>query len=530
MMNSLEKTWAGLTVGQRLALAGVLAVVFGGIILIAQWAERPPYGVLFSNLEPQDAGAVTGKLRELKVDYHLSQGGRAIEVPADKVYDLRLSMASEGLPRGGSAGFELFDKTSFAATDFSQHLNYRRALEGELERTIRQLDGVTDTRVHLAIPEKQLFIDKEEPVTASVVLHMRPGYQVPERQVAGIVHLVSSAVEGLKPDNVTVHDAQGELLSASGGPGPQLTGGQVELQERYERRLESALQRLGDQVLGPGRSAIRVSAELNWDQMETTSETFRPSGPNGRNLPVQEQDTRESYAPRSARPASGIPGATSNLKPLSVTANGDGNGQYTNTRADRHYAVSKVVQRRIEAPGKIRRLSIAVLLDQTIGTTQQQALKNAFAAAAGLEMDPVAEGGRGDRIELLPMKFDRSAETEATRAADTEAKRGLQSDLARNGAAVLIVVILAVASLLVGRRLLAARPEPFDALVGGPAPTLATAGAGTYSGPAGAGRIESGGSTRHPGAPASRSDRVRQLAAERPDEVARQLQSWMAEP
>src|SRR6266498_3879147 len=164
-MSSLEKTWASLSMGQRLALGGVLAVVFGGILLVAEVAGRPPYGVLFSNLEPQDAGAVTSKLREMKVDYHLSQGGRAIEVPAEKVYDLRLQMATEGLPRGGSAGFELFDKTNFAATDFSQHLNYRRALEGELQRTIQQLDGVTDARVHLAMPEKQLFIEKEQPVT-----------------------------------------------------------------------------------------------------------------------------------------------------------------------------------------------------------------------------------------------------------------------------------------------------------------------------------------------------------------------------
>src|SRR5262249_34918073 len=161
--------------------------------------------------------------------------------------------------------------------------------------------------------------------------------------------------------------------------------------------------------------------------------------------PVQEQDTRESYAPHSARPASGIPGATSNLQPLSVTGSSEGSGQYTNTRTDRHYVVSKVVQRRIEAPGKIRRLSIAVLLDQTIGMRQQEALKSAFAAAAGLEMESAAQGGRGDRIELLPMKFDRSAETAATRAADSESKRGFQAGLIRNGAAVLIVVLVLIA-------------------------------------------------------------------------------------
>jgi flagellar M-ring protein FliF len=187
-----------------------------------------------------------------------------------------------------------------------------------------------------------------------------------------------------------------------------------------------------------------------------------------------------------------------------------------------------VIQRRVEAPGKIRRLSIAVLLDQTIGTTQQEALKNAFAAAAGLDMAPVADGGRGDRIELLPMKFDRTAETEANRAADTAVKHGFQTELVRNGAAVLIVVLVLVASLLVGRRLLAARPEPFDALLAD-APAPAVAGAGTYSGPAGAGRTGLDEPGRDPRASGSKAELVRQLAQERPDEVARQLQSWMSE-
>src|SRR2546423_14045 len=127
MLTSLQKTWGTLSLGQRTALVAVLAAVFGGMLLIAQTASRPTYAVLFSNLEAEDAGAVTSKLRELKVDYHITQGGRAIEVPADKVYDLRLTMATEGIPRGGNVGFELFDKTNFSATDFTQHLNYRRA-------------------------------------------------------------------------------------------------------------------------------------------------------------------------------------------------------------------------------------------------------------------------------------------------------------------------------------------------------------------------------------------------------------------
>ncbi len=532
MLTSFQKTWASLSFGQRFALGGVLAVVFGGLLLVAQMAGRPQYGVLFSNLEPQDAGSVTGKLRELKVDYQLSQGGRAIEVPADKVYDLRLSLASEGLPRGGSVGFELFDKTSFSATDFTQHLNYRRALEGELQRTIKELDGVVDTRVHLALPEKQLFIDKESPPTASIVLHLRPGYQVNERQVAGIVHLVSSAVEGLKPVNVTVHDAQGELLNTGGtsGPGPQLTGNQVEMQERYERRLETELQRLGDRVLGEGRAAIRVSAELNWDQTETTSETYKPSGPGGKNLPLSQQSVTEIYSQRPTRPVGGIPGVTSNLAaPAAVGPVAAGAGQYNNTNIKNEYAVSKVIEKQIAAPGKIRRLSIAVLLDQTISLAQQTALKNAFAAAAGLDVAPVSQGGRGDRIELLPMAFDKSAVAEATRTADTEAKQQFRTQAVRNGSAVMIVLLVMVSSLLVAKRILTPRQEPFEAMVADAALPASDdlPGPGTYSGrPASAPRGEP---TRAPAGVSAGSRRVRQLAADQPDAVARQLQVWLSE-
>jgi flagellar M-ring protein FliF len=520
----MQNLWGSLSMGQRLALGGVLLAVFAGILLVAQWAGRPPYGVLFSNLESQDAGAVTGKLRDQKIDYRLTDGGRTIQVPQDKVYDLRLSLATEGLPRGGSAGFELFDKPNFTATDFTQHLNYRRALEGELERTIRELDGVGEARVHVAMPEKQLFLEKEEPVTASIVLHVRPGRQISERQVGGIVHLVSSAVEGLKPDNVTVHDAQGELLSGgSGGPAPQLTGSQVELQMAFERRLEAKLQRLGDQVLGPGNSAVRVSAELNWDRMETTSETYRPSGTNRGNLPTEEEQSQEAYASRfiTPTPARGVPGATANLRPLAVTSSNENPGQYTNTRTQRKFAVSKVVEHRTAAPGKVKRLSIAVLIDQSVRAAQREALKNAFAAAAGLDLEPVSQGGRADRIELLPMKFDRTAVTAATQAAETQAKRGFQAELIRNIAAVVIVLIVLVASVLVGRRLMAPQPQGLDALIDEPATRqIPAAGAGTYTASGAAAPVRES---------AASAERVRRLAADRPEELARQLQTWMAE-
>ncbi len=527
MLNSFQKTWGSLALGQRAALAAVLALVFLGVLWMAQIAGHPPYGILFSNLEPEDAGAVTSKLRELKVDYHLSDGGRAIEVPADKVYDLRLNMANDGLPRGGGVGFELFDKTNFGATDFTQHLNYQRAQQGELMRTLNQLDGVLDSRVHLAIPEKELFSDNEVPVTASVVLHLRPGHQPDDRQVAGIVHLVASAVDGLKPENVTVYNSQGDLLSG-GGTGAMYTENQVQRQEEYERRLETKLQRLVEQVLGPSRAAIRVSAEFNWDQTETTSETFHPSGPKGQNLPTEQQTTTEIYGRGAPRPARGIPGITSNLQAPSAAAEAAAAaaaGQYSNTNVSNKYAVSKVVQRVLAAPGKLRRLSIAVLLDQSTPVSQQTALKQVLAAAAGLDLDSPAKGGRGDRIELLPLPFDKTAASAETKAAEDAARQSFQVEATRNGAAVLVVLLVVIASFFLAKRLLAAPRESLDTLLDEPVPLYAASAkeASTY--------VQRG--TRAPDAESGRAEpaaaRMRQLANQRPDEVARQLQSWMTE-
>jgi flagellar M-ring protein FliF len=530
MLTSIQHTWQNLAPAQRAALAGLLVLVFGGILLVARIAGQPSYAVLYSNLEAEDAGAVTARLRELKVDYRLSQGGRAIEVPVDKVYDLRLSLATEGLPRGGSVGFELFDKTSFGATDFTQRMNYQRALAGELARTINRLEGVTESRIHIAMPQPRLYTEREEPVTASVVLHLRPGRQPDDQRIAGIVHLVSSAVEGLKPENVSVLDSQGQLLSSGGGPGA-LTGNQIELQSSYERRLETQLRRLADQVLGPGKAAIRVSAEMTWDQTETTSETYRPSGLNGRNLPIEEQSSSETYGRRDARGVAGLPGVASNMgvpDPVAGRSGGEG-GQYRNSRTDRHYVVNKVVERRIGAPGNIRRLSIAVLLDGQIGVVQQRALRSAFAAAAGLDLTPVSAGGRGDRIELLPIAFDKTAETGMKRTAAREAQSAFRVALARNIAAVAIVLLVLVASLLIARRLRAPEPAvdrstpgPLDALItGNTTPESPLEALGMQDTPV----VEAG----EPPPPPSLIEQIRQLASENPSEVARQVQTWMME-
>ena len=470
MLASLQTTWNGLSTVQRTLLISVMSAVLGGILLVTWMAGRPSYGVLFSNLEPEDAGAITQKLKELTVDYHLASSGRTIEVPTDKVYDLRLSLASEGLPKGGAIGFELFDKNQFGASDFTQHLNYQRALQGELERTISQLDGVTAARVHLALPQKRVFTEQQDPTTASVVVHLRPGYEMPERQVGGIVHLVSSAVEGLKPSDVSVHDAQGELLSTESNS-TSLSGTQVEMQERYERRMEGELTHLAEQVLGAGKAAIRVSTELDWDQTETTSETYRGAGRGGKGIAVDEQTSTETYTRPDAGTEGGLPGTSSNLDQSTPTETTNRNqaGTYNNSRIQNRYAVNKVVERKVSAPGKVRRVSVAVLLDGKISIPKQRALKDAFAAAAGLDLSP---DGRGDKIELLQMDFDRTADDAESRALAAASKQEFQTAMIRNGAAVAVVALLVIGTLLLLRKPKAPKPAKMPTVTPEPAAQL----------------------------------------------------------
>ncbi|HMK49944.1 MAG TPA: flagellar basal-body MS-ring/collar protein FliF, partial [Thermodesulfovibrionales bacterium] len=207
-------------------LLAVIAMTVTAIILLVAWAQRPDYQVLYSNLSEEDAGMIMQKLKDLKIPYKAASGG--IMVPADKVYELRIQMASQGLPQGGSVGFELFDKANFTMTDFVQKLNYRRALQGELSRTIKSMSEIDQCRVHLAVPEKSLFAKEDDRPKASVLVKLRAGRSLSQNQIQGIVHLVSSSVEGLSPNDVSLVDQGGEMLTADANDSLNMTKDQLE--------------------------------------------------------------------------------------------------------------------------------------------------------------------------------------------------------------------------------------------------------------------------------------------------------------
>lgn len=537
MLDSLKTLWNKLTIVQRAALGGVMILVFGGILFAVNMQQGGSYGVLFSNLEAQDAGEVVDKLREMKVDYRLAQGGKAIEVPENRVVDLRLQLAGEGLPREGTIGFEIFDKTTFGATEFTQQINRLRALQGELVRTIKGLEGVKDARVHIALPETKLFQDNSNPATASVVVHLGRGYEMPQKQVAGIVHLVSAAIEGLKPENVSVHDALGELLSVQRDQ-TNLTSTQMQVQDQYEQRLVRELTQMADGVLGPDKAIVRVHADFNWDQSETSKETFVAAGKNGKGIPTEETLDSESYQRTDNLAAGGAPGVTSptaaapsGSAPTPPTSPNKAPGDYINQRTTNKYAVNRTIERRTMAPGEVKRLSVAVLLDSSVPATQVASLKGVFAAAAGVNL---AQNDRGDVVELLPMAFDRTAEKKEEEAALAAAKLAASQLQMRNYAAIGIVSVLAVFSLLLTLRLRSPKPAKLDATISDPLPaTYGPKGAPLETTPVEIPQPTASGSSAEKPQEVEMMlpplDLARKLASERPEEVARQLELWMSE-
>lgn len=443
--------WGKLTPVQKasVTLMGILAVV--ALIVSVSIASRPQYSILFSNLSQTDASSIVDKLKESKVPYQLSGGGSVIEVPSKDVYDLRLQMAGAGLPQGGSVGFEIFDKSNFGMTEFTQRLNYQRALQGELERTIGELSSVTQARVHLAIPEKNIYSDseKQEEPTASVVLKLRSGMELSPDQVASITHLVSAAVEGMKPGNVAVVDTAGNLLSDSdfGGissSGIRLSSSQLQMQNAYEDQIAKNLQAMLERVLGQGKVIVRVNARLNFDSKQTDSEIYEPASGN-QGVLNSEETTEETYkgSPRRMPNSPALSNSMGGSNGAVTNGNAVGDN-YSRTNSSSHYDVTKHIEHVTQAPGKIDRLSVAVLMDGNITPAVSNTVQQAVSAAAGLDFS------RGDQVTVQSLPFDTTALTKQ----DQEMQKAANYELFMNLGKWLAAIILAAFFLLFVRSLL----------------------------------------------------------------------------
>ncbi len=348
-----------LPLAQKIAAPVLLAFCVWSVVYASKVATAPEYSVLYSDLSTTDAGAVVQRLKELKIGYRLE--GNTISVsPPSQVHELRLSLASEGLPKTGSVGYELFDGTSFATTTLGEMVKKQRALQGELERTIMSLDAVVAARVHISQPEKTIFAKQAQDPGASVLLKLKPGSELDKKQIKGITNFVASGVEGLKPENVTIIDEFGNLLSARPEEGDDFGADATRLQysreiERgYVQRIESMLAK----VLGPGKVVARVTADLDFSSSEREEESYDP----GSRVIRSERSIEEGSG---SEQRGGVPGVVSNLSndPRAMEQQEGVTEQNSRRENVKNFEISRAVTRSAQARGKLIRLSAAVLVD-----------------------------------------------------------------------------------------------------------------------------------------------------------------------
>lgn len=299
-------------------LLGGAAALVALIVAAALWSREPDYKVLFSNLDDRDGGAIVTALGQMNVPYRFSDNGAAILVPGSRVYDARMQLASQGLPRGGSVGFELMDNARFGASQFAEQINYQRGLEGELARSIEAMHSVQHARVHLALPRQSLFVRDRQPPTASVLLNLHPGRSLADAQVSAISWLVASSVPDLTADNVSIVDQNGRLLSAPAGEGRGMDADQMRFVREVEQRTIERILTILNPLVGPGNVHAQASAEVDFARREETSETYRPNQEPGQ-AAVRSQQTSDSRQV-GVNPAVGVPGALSNQPPAGVQA------------------------------------------------------------------------------------------------------------------------------------------------------------------------------------------------------------------
>lgn len=392
---------------RKLSLAAValLCLVFFGI-LIAQ-SRVVNYSLLFANLSSADAAKVIEKLKEQKIPYRLEDGGKAIHIPEDRVHESRLDLAAAGLPQGGGVGFEIFDKQSFGMTDFAQKVNYRRALEGELARTISSLAPVESARVHLALPENRLFREQQQSATSSVIVKLLPGTTLHEGQIQGIVNLVAGSVEGLNTEQVSIIDANGRVLSRNreSGTSASMTSGMLEYQLTFEKRLEERAQSLLDRAVGYGNALVRITAELDFSQKESLEESYDPDASAVRS----ERITEESGG---TQVFGGVPGAQGNLGGgAQTTAAGIPSSR---SEESTNYEVSKVVRKMVEPVGSVKTISVAVLMADrlTVGADGEEPLYVPRNEKEIREVEQMIEKAlglderRGDQIVVVSRPFE----------------------------------------------------------------------------------------------------------------------------
>ncbi len=414
----LEQIWSIITELppiQKIAGGLVLAAVVITLALIMghDSGSGGNYGVLFSSLAESDAADIVTKLKEQNVPYKLAANGTAIKVPEDVVLNTRLTLAGEGLPRGGGVGFEIFDRTNLGVTDFVQKLNYQRALQGELARTIRQFQQISSARVHLALPKESVFVEDQRPPSASVSIKMRGRGKLTKGQIRAIVNLVACAVSGLTENNITVVDTAGHLLFRREGDEPgMLSSDQLEYKLKLESNMRRKLETMFEEVVGVGKVIARVSADVDFNQVNTTEELYDPDG----QVVRSEQLSNESNK-QNGDSTKGIPGVKGDLATFSGTSGGGSNSSGSSRNSvTRNYEISKTVKKTKDSVGTIKKITVALMVDgsykmvkgpkgrmisEYVPRSKAELASFTRMAQKAVGLDP----DRGDTIEVVSMPF-----------------------------------------------------------------------------------------------------------------------------
>ena len=378
---------AALDRNQRIMIGAVGALVVAGLVAALMFSRQPDYRVLFSNLSDKDGGAIVAQLASMNVPYKYTEGGGAIMIPADRIHDVRLKLATQGLPKGAVSGFEIMENSKFGITQFQERVNYQRALEGELTRSIMGLSAVQNARVHLALPNQNGFFREQQKPSASVLLTLYPGRMLDRTQIAGIVHLIASSVPEMLPSAVSVLDDSGKLLSQAPNPDEspvdiQQLMYQQQLEKQYTQRILDIL----EPVVGKGNVKAQVTAELDFSRSESTSEIHAPNQGQAPSA-VRSQQVLEAIGEKEPVPPTGVPGAVSNQPPQTAAAPVNGaapvlqaaNAENSNIltipgskrESVTNYEVDKTIKVTRSSTGTIKRMTAAVVVNYLPGATAE---------------------------------------------------------------------------------------------------------------------------------------------------------------
>ncbi|HSE10503.1 MAG TPA: flagellar basal-body MS-ring/collar protein FliF [Nocardioidaceae bacterium] len=451
---ALQRTFASFTAGQKtVAVIGAVAIVFAGV-LVFRWAATPSYAPLFTNVAGADASAIVEELEAAGTPYQLADGGATILVPRAEVYDARIRLSGEGLPGEGSTGYAILDQQDLSTSQFQEQTGYKRAMEGELQKTIEALDAVDTAVVHLALPQQELFAEEEEATTASVLVETRAGSTLGPEQVQAVVHLVASSVEGLDPEQVTVADSTGTVLSASGNSFDRVADTRSQQVKAFEERVGGSVQGMLDKVLGAGNTAVTVTADLNFDKTVTNTKRYF-SDPDS--VPLSDTTLTETYTAPGTPGVGGVVGPDGALDP---TRGNNRAGDATNYRKEQRTsdnAVGETVEQREAAPGSVESLHVGIVVDEeAAGNVTPAEIESLVSSGLGID------AGRGDTVMVSAMPFDRTAEEAAAKAleaAKAAEDREALMDLLKTAALLLVVLALFAGAWMRSRKRARARED-----------------------------------------------------------------------